>query len=115
MAAIGPGTVEQAQSFSDSFELKFPLYTDPALCSYRAFELKRKLGIGPTAVWRYLAAFAGGFRQGWIAGDALQQGGTLLIDQTGTVLWQHTSQGPGDQASSATIMEQVEGLVSAGV
>ena len=76
--------------------------------SFKSFQLKRKFGIGPAALMRYLKTLKSGFRQGVSAGDVWQQGGVVLVDHEGDAAWQHIDDGPGDHAELEVILEQVK-------
>jgi hypothetical protein len=51
-----------------------------------------------------------GHRQGWTQGDALQQGGVVLINDRGQIAWTHVNDGPGDHANLDTVLKQVQSL-----
>lgn len=106
---IGNGAPMFIAGFRETTGYDGPLYTDPSLAVYRAAELRSGLRTVLTlgAVSRSVGAFRRGFRQGKIEGDALQQGGVLVIDPDGRVLWHHISSGPGDNASAAEILAAV--------
>ena len=97
---IGNGPPAMIEGFRETTGYTGPLYTDPSLAAYRAAHLKRGLGTLLTigALTRSVGALRRGFRQGRVQGDALQQGGTLVIATDGRVLYQHVSTSPGDHA-----------------
>ena len=106
LVAIGNGAPNFIAGFRDATGFHGTIYTDPSLVVYEAVQLKRgmrtMLSIGAAA--RTVGAFARGYRQGRMQGDATQQGGALVIDQAGSVLWHHVSSGPGDNADPREIV-----------
>ncbi len=94
------------EDFRETTGYTGPLYTDPSLAADRAAHLKRGLGTLLTvgALTRSDGALRRGFRQGRVQGDALPQGGTLVIATDGRVLYQHVSTGPGVHAPLSAIL-----------
>lgn len=102
---VGNGAPNFIAGFRQTTGYTGPIYTDPSLAAYRAAHLKRGRFITPALAFRSIRALARGFRQATsIQGDADQQGGVLVVDTTGRILWQHISQGAGDNASPAEII-----------
>lgn len=103
---IGNGAPTFIVGFREVTGYTGPLYTDPSLATYRAAELRRGLGTVLTlgTLTRSVGAFRRGFRQGSVQGDPLQQGGTLIVDTSGVVLFQHIADGPGDHARTADML-----------
>lgn len=92
--------------------MTFQLFTDPSLRSFQRFGLKRKLGIGPKAIFKYLKVLASGHRQGWTQGDPLQQGGVVIVDQSLNAVWTHINDGPGDHVDLDELVSNVSKLVN---
>ena len=105
MAAIGNGTVLMAQDFKSSFDIPFPLYTDPGRQSYSWMNLKRNIGasLSLKMLSRGMKASRSGHKQGKTQGHVLQQGGEALFDTAGQKHWHYISQSPGDHASEAEL------------
>ncbi|HTR50122.1 MAG TPA: peroxiredoxin-like family protein [Kofleriaceae bacterium] len=103
---IGNGTPNFIAGFRDTTGFTGTMLTDPSLAVYRAAELRRGLRtfVSLGAAARTVGALARGFRQGRTQGDALQQGGVLVIARDGRVLWQHISESPGDNADPEQIV-----------
>ena len=101
VAAIGNGTVLMAQDFRDTFNLPFPLFTDPSRKSYKWLNLKTNMGasLSIKMLKRGMDASRSGHRQGKTQGHVLQQGGEALFDTNGNAIWRYVSQSPGDHAS----------------
>jgi hypothetical protein len=100
-----------ARSFAEHF--KFPesvkMLTDPSRESYKALALRR-------SVWRtfslkalgfYRAARKKGFKQGRTQGDPFQQGGSLVVDKGGRVLYRFISDAPGHHASPDILLQHL--------
>lgn len=112
LVAIGNGSAAMAKDFAQDFDLSIDLYTDPSRKVYAAAGLKRNFGIGPAAVRRGFRALGSGHKQGRTKGDPWQQGGVLLVDTDGSVLYQHVDSGAGDHADEAAVMRAVGQVAS---
>ena len=100
VAAVGCGSVEQAEALVDELKLPFPVFADPEREAFGAAELRRDLftlnplrTTGPA-----LRALRAGARQRGIQGDPWQLGGTFVIAPGDRVLYEHRSQAAGDHA-----------------
>lgn len=100
VAVIGNGSPQQAAAFQKEHGAGFEVFVDPSLAAYSAAGLVRKLAA--TVTWRSalhgLRALKAGHRQGRIQGDALQQGGVLVIGGGGELLYRHADATGGDNA-----------------
>jgi hypothetical protein len=116
IVAIGNGSVAHLGAFIDAEAPGFPAYTDPSLQVYELAQLSRGIGatLAPAAGVRALAAMARGHRQGaGIKGDALQQGGVLLVLPGGKVAWRHASRHSGDHPDAGTVVTAVREALGA--
>lgn len=104
LVVIGNGTPEMAQDFVEQFHVRVPVYTDPQRESYRRAGMKRSMGLGLRTPRQARRAMAAGHRQGKVAGDPWQQGGVLVVDSGGTLLWRHVNRDAGDHASIPRLM-----------
>jgi hypothetical protein len=102
---IGNGSPSFIAGFREETGWDGPVYTDPSLAVYKAAELKRGVArtFNPLAIGKTVRAFARGHRQGRTQGDPWQQGGVLVIDRGGDVVWQQASDRPGDNATAEEI------------
>lgn len=107
---IGNGAPMFIGGFRDTTGYDGPIYTDPSLRAYRAAQLRRGLRtvLTPGTVVRTIGALRRGFRQGRTQGDALQQGGVVVVAPGGRVLWHQVSRGPGDNAAADQILAALE-------
>ena len=112
LVLIGNGTPAMANSFREEFQISSPLLTDPGRRAYAALGLPR--GVSLTATFRTvksgLRAMKSGYRQGALAGDPWQLGGTLLTDRAGSVHYRHVSKYAGDHPPIADILAAVGAL-----
>jgi hypothetical protein len=100
-----------ARSFAEHF--KFPdsvkVLTDPTRESYKALGLHRSVWrtFSLKAIGFYRAARKNGFKQGRVQGDPWQQGGSLVVDKGGKVLYRFVSDAPGHHASPQTLLQHL--------
>ena len=107
---IGNGSPIFMEGFRESTHYTGGLYTDPSLEVYKAAGLKRGLlkTFNPRSGLAALGTLKDGFRQGRTQGDALQQGGTLVVSTRGDILWAHVDRFAGDHASPEEILRALE-------
>nr|MDQ3068140.1 AhpC/TSA family protein [Acidobacteriota bacterium] len=110
LLVVGSGSVDEARAFRDERRLRMPLVTDPALHAYRALGMRRGLGafFTPAAIGQYLRAMRQGFAQSRVAGDAMQQGGVVVIAPGGSERYRHVSRFAGDHPDPAVILAHCE-------
>ena len=70
--------------------------------------------VGARALWAQLRAFGAGYRQYAGDGDALQQGGALVVDARGIVAMVHRSEFIADNADPSDLVEAALKLVLVG-
>ncbi len=104
---IGNGTPFMAQAFKEDFGVTSALYTDPTLAVYEAAGMKRGMG----SLWKTLKRAAGtlseGHLQGRTQGDAFQQGGVLVVDRSGDVMYAYVGQHAGDHPDLREVVAAV--------
>jgi hypothetical protein len=115
LVAVGSGTPQQAAWFVEDQHADFPVLTDPTRQAFAALEFRRGIAstMGPRAALRFARAFARGFRQppGAPKGDALQQGGVLIVLPGGEVRWRHTSEVAGDHPEQRAVIDALRAAV----
>lgn len=106
LVVIGNGAPDFARAFRDELGLDVPLYTDPTLRTYALAGFKRGLlaTFSPKGMAHAARAWRKGFRQTAKRGDALQQGGLLVVDREGRILYAHRDQEAGDLASNEDVL-----------
>ena len=107
LAVVGNGNRHFGQAFREDMQLTTPVYVDTKREAYRALGMKR--GILRTLnrgtfrnLWRSLRT---GARQKGLQGDAWQQGGVVVVDRDGVVLFRHISEEAGDHPSVESILK----------
>ena len=105
LVAIGNGTALMARDFVESFDVPFPVYTDPEREAYRLSGLRRGFGLDLGTFGRGRRAMKEGHRQGAVAGDAWQQGGTLVISSELGLIYRYISRVAGDHGSVDTLLD----------
>lgn len=107
---IGNGSPSFIDGFRETTGYDGPLYTDPSLAVYQAAGLKRGVAtvLSARAALAGISALRHGFRQGKTQGDAWQQGGVVVIEPGGDVVWTHVSDYAGDNAAPDEILRQLQ-------
>lgn len=100
---IGSGTPAMAKAFAERMGLPADLLvlTDPKREAYTLLGFTRSVRstFSLRALFNHLRARRKGFRQGRLAGDPWQQGGTIIVAPSGNLLFEHRSKEPGDHAA----------------
>lgn len=108
--AIGNGTVPFARAFREEMPASFPLFTDPSRQSYRAFGMRRRAVdfLKPSVLFGGHRAIRAGFHQTAVRGDALQNGGVVIVGTDGRVLYRHVESAAGDLADLDDVLAALE-------
>jgi hypothetical protein len=99
LVIVGSGSPAAAGAFARETGLDgVRIFTDEKRRSFELAGFRRGLGtlISLRAIRNYFKAFCSGHRGGRKEGDALQQGGALVIAPDGTLLYRHASRASGD-------------------
>ncbi|MEM6790480.1 MAG: AhpC/TSA family protein [Myxococcota bacterium] len=96
LVAVGNGTAAMARDFVEKFGIGFDVVTAPDLEAYRKAGLQRGLNLGLDTFKAGFRALKRGHLQGATKGDALQQGGVLIVGPGDTLHFAHADTGPGD-------------------
>jgi len=103
VAIVGSGFPAMAKAFAERMGLPtdLPVLSDPKREAYQLAGFTRSIRstLSVRGLVNYLRAKRKGFRQGRLAGDPWQQGGTLVVAPSGEVLFEYRSEGPGDHAA----------------
>ncbi|XP_078323568.1 prostamide/prostaglandin F synthase-like isoform X3 [Crassostrea virginica] len=116
---VGSSSPEQMEEFlrSPTVPISGEIYTDPETSLYKMFNMKK--GVFRSLVmplWRgfrtygmsgVLEGFRLGVESSHLAGDSWIQGGTVLLDQSGKVLYQHQENHPGDWPDLGEVLQTV--------
>lgn len=89
------------------------IFTDERRLAFERAGFRRGVGtlLSPRAIGNYVRAFLSGHRGSRKEGDALQQGGALVVARDGTLLYKYVSRASGDHPE---VRELVAALRQAG-
>lgn len=106
LVAIGNGQARWAKAFIEAEHVDFPVYVDPGRRAYEHFGMKRSmLGVlAPKSVKHSFRAMSAGHFQTQTRGDALQNGGVVVVDPAGHILYEHIESEAGDLADLDEIL-----------
>ncbi len=112
---IGSGTPAMAADFREFMQLDVPVWTDPRRQTYAHLGFKRGVGsVASAEVLRAgLRAMSAGFRQGRTQGDAMQQGGVLVVKRGGEPVYAFASTTAGHHPPLDLVLEQAKVAASA--
>jgi hypothetical protein len=99
LVIVGSGSPAAAGAFARETGLEdVRIFTDEKRLSFERAGFRRGLWtlISPGAIRNYFRAFFSGHRGGRKEGDALQQGGALVIAPDGTLRYRYASRASGD-------------------
>lgn len=106
LVVIGNGTPNFMEGFRDKTGYDGPLYTDPSLEAYKAFELRRDVrsSLNLRSLGKAISAYRGGNRQTATKGDPWQQGGVFVVSKDGELLFRYVAQFAGDKPTLDSIL-----------
>jgi hypothetical protein len=107
---VGNGNQLFIQGFKDRMQIISPIYTDPELSLYKAINSNKGIQttIHPRAVWHYIVAIIEKNSSEGLKGDAVQQGGALIINPINQKMIIYTSGVAGDELNVKRIIQQAE-------
>lgn len=113
---IGNGAPHFIDGFIERFGLadkRVEIVTDPSLASFRAAGFLHSwwATYGLRGLWDAIRAWGAGHVNHSGEGDALQQGGTLLVDANGRIAWYYRDASRGGHAPSVDIVDVVIRLI----
>ena len=113
MAVIGSGIPAMAKAFGERIGLPadLPVLSDSKREAYKLAGFTRSIRstFSLRALVNHLRARRKGFRQGRLAGDPWQQGGTIIVAPSGEVLFEYRSKTPGDHAAPDRLVAALRG------
>ncbi len=109
LIVIGNGTPEHARNFAEEEGVDLDLYVDPEREAYGAAGMKKGVSLG-TAV-ASLKAMRQGHVQTRTRGDAMQNGGVVVLAADGRLLYHQVSQFSGDHADPEAILASLPAVV----
>lgn len=104
---IGSGAPNFIAGFREETGFTGSIYTDPSLKSFEAAGLVRSVraSVGLRSISAGVKSFAKGQRQGKRQGDPWQQGGALIINKAGELLFAHQSAAGGDNVTGSALLQ----------
>lgn len=104
---IGNGFPNFIEGFRNDTGYTGDLFTDPGLKSYQLLNFKKSVSslLGFKTVKTALHALSTGYMQKGIQGDALQQGGVVVIDSAGAPVYFYANTEAGDHAPIIEIIQ----------
>lgn len=107
---VGTGDPLAAASFREDLAVEnVEVFSDERREAFDRAGFRRGIGtlLSPRAVGNYLRAFLSGHRPKRRQGDALQQGGVLVVAPDETVYYRHASRASGDHPDVADLLAAV--------
>jgi len=100
IVVIGNGTPNFIEGFRNDTGYSGDLFTDPSLKSYQLLNFKKSVKslLGLKTMKSALHALSTGYMQKGIQGDALQQGGVVVVDSGGDPFYFYANTEAGDHA-----------------
>ncbi|XP_067660967.1 uncharacterized protein [Haliotis asinina] len=110
---------KQTQEFlkSSTVSLCGEIFDDPSVSTYKVFSLKRGVfrsifrplvrGVKKYGFKGIVEGFRLGLEKSHLAGDSWQQGGTVLLDRSGQVLYQHIEEDPANWPDMKVVLRLV--------
>lgn len=101
LIAIGNGHARWAQAFIGAEDIKFPVYVDPGRQTYEEFGMThgKKVVFNRRTKAHSERALDNGFRQSSTRGDPFQNGGVIVFDESGQIVYSHIEEVAGDLAN----------------
>ncbi|MBT8356149.1 MAG: AhpC/TSA family protein [Deltaproteobacteria bacterium] len=110
LAVIGSGDPRHFKEFRKITGYIGPLFSDPSL---KAFSFLNFTGgvtgfLSVKSIFKAAAAFKNGHRQGSVQGSAMQLGGAVVIDPTGSIRYYFASRKAGDHPGIDDLIRAVD-------
>ncbi len=108
---VGNGNPNFIEGFKERFQLynqPVKIYTDPSLEVYKKARLTRSklIAYGPTTWYERVIAFSKGYSN-VNQGDNGQMGGSLLVDQEGTIKYYYKNKTVANHSDPNTVVEHI--------
>jgi len=107
IVVIGNGFPNFIEGFRNDTGYTGDLFTDPSLKSYQLLDFKKSVKslFGFKTIKTALHALSTGYLQKGIQGDALQQGGVVVVDSDGMPVYFYANSEAGDHAPLDEIID----------
>jgi len=110
LVVVGTGAPYFAKAFRQDLGISdVDVYIDSARRAYDLAGFRRGVSglLHPRAIWNYLLAFVSGHRYKGMQGDALQQGGVLVVAPDDGIAFRYVSKMSGDHPEAEQILAAV--------
>jgi len=107
LVVMGLGQPHHLQWFLEDEEVQVPAFTDPKRKTYKAAGFKRGVlnTMNPASAAASVKALKDGHRQTSVKGDAIQQGGVVIVRPDGSMPYIHRSKFPGDHPEPEEVLD----------
>lgn len=110
LAVIGSGDPRHFKEFRKITGYIGPLFSDPSL---KAFSFLNFTGgvagfLSVKSIFKAASALKNGYRQGSVQGSAMQLGGAVIIDPTGSIRYYFASRKAGDHPNIDDLIRAVD-------
>ncbi len=108
--AIGSGTPQQAAQVAKKLDIHFPILCDAERQSYRIAGMRKDLfsTVNPKIIGYLWRSLKGGNRQGRVQGAPFQQGGAMVVQTGGKLLFQFVSSAAGDNVDPEQMLAAID-------
>ena len=116
LVIVGNGAAGYVDGFIERYQLDEQLaavVTDPTLKTHQAARLKRSVWatLGPKGILDQIRALLSGHSQNRIQGDNWQQGGAIVLDADGRVVYYHRNESVADHAPTHDLVQGIYRLL----
>jgi peroxiredoxin len=107
LVVVGTGAPHFARAFQEDLGIAdLRVLSDPERRAYALAGFRRGMAalFSPRAIWNYLLAFLAGYTYKGMQGDALQQGGVLVLRPGDEIVFRYESRRAGDHPEPSAIV-----------
>lgn len=114
---VGNGEPRYIEGFIERFQLQnqpLKIVTDPSLGIFKIAKLKKSFWAtyGPRALWDNVKAFTLGVIQKTYEGNLFQQGGTILLNREGKVVFYHQNDHISDLSDLSDVVDEIHKMLA---
>jgi hypothetical protein len=110
LVVVGTGDPRYARAFQEEMGIDdVRVYSDAGRRAYDLAGFRRRISalLSPRAIWNYICAFLTGHKYKGVQGDALQQGGVLVVRPDGRIVFRFASRASGDHPKPSDVVAAV--------
>jgi peroxiredoxin len=107
---VGNGPAWAINGFKEDLKIPASVYTDPTLEIFKAAAFKRGkwTTLGPRSIVNGIKLMLRGHRQKKLTGDPWQQGGVVVVNKSGHVVYTHADQSTGNSAPWPNVLASLK-------